>query len=75
VVGPLRGTVHYARHRGWDWAIATFSIGAARTTDQPERFVRRTGTRAWRDLGDTGGPLHEFGVPCPVLRVWRMRCR
>ena len=74
VVGPMRGTVYYARYRGWDWAIATFSIGAARRTDQPERFVRRTGNRAWRDLGDTGGPLHEFGVPCPVLRVWRMSC-
>lgn len=75
ITGPLRGTVYYARYRGYDWAIATFSIGPAQTTDQPERFVRRTGARPWRDLGDTGGPLADYGIPCPVLRVWRMACR
>jgi hypothetical protein len=74
IAGPLQGSVYYARYRGFDWAIATFSIGPARTTDQPERFVRRSGTRRWTDLGDTGGPLSEHGLPCPVLRVWRLSC-
>jgi len=73
IKGPLVGTVHLARYRGYEWAIATFSFPATGTTDQPERFVRRIGTRRWRDLGDTGGPVFER-VPCPLLRAWSIRC-
>jgi hypothetical protein len=75
VKGPLLRSVYYARHRGYDWAVATFSVPPAGTTDQPERFVRPTGTRRWSDLGDSGSPLAELGVPCPVLRAWRLPCR
>jgi hypothetical protein len=74
VTGPLPGSVYYARYRGFDWAVATFSVPPAGATDQPERFVRRTGAKRWTDLGDSGSPLAELGIPCPVLRVWRMPC-
>jgi hypothetical protein len=70
VKGPLAGTVYYARYRGTDWAIATFSMPGTGTTDMPERFSRPVGSGQWTDLGDTGGPLSEYGVPCPVLLVW-----
>jgi hypothetical protein len=73
IKGPLAGTVHLARYRGYEWAIATFSFPATGTTDQPERFIRRIGRQRWRDLGDTGGPLSER-LPCPLLRAWRIPC-
>ncbi|MEA2508656.1 MAG: hypothetical protein QOG21_738 [Actinomycetota bacterium] len=67
--GPLPGTVYYARFRGYDWAVGTFSSPAVGTTDQPERFKRPVGG-AWVDLGDTGEPLAQAPIPCPVLLVW-----
>jgi hypothetical protein len=73
VKGPLRGSVYYARYRGREWALATFSLPAVGATDQPERFRRPVGGR-WKDLGDTGGPVSHAGFPCPVLRAWGFRC-
>jgi hypothetical protein len=70
VKGPLPGSVYYARYRGTDWAIATFSMPGTGTDDQPERFRRPAGGGQWTDLGDTGEPLTESGIPCPVLLVW-----
>lgn len=71
VKGPLPNTVFYARYRGTDWAIATFSLPGTGTTDQPERFRRPVGGQ-WTLLGDTGSPLKDSGIPCPVLRAWNM---
>lgn len=73
VKGPLPGTVFYARYRGTDYAIGTFSYAQTGETDQPERFSRPAGSRAWRHDGDSGGPLADF-LPCPVLRVWQRPC-
>jgi hypothetical protein len=73
IKGPRAGTVHLARFGGYVWAIATFSLPATGTTDQPERFIRRVGRRQWRDLGDTGGPLSDR-LPCPVLTAWHIAC-
>jgi hypothetical protein len=65
--------MYYARYRGVEWALATFWSPFTGDTDQPERFKRQVRGR-WRDLGDTGGPLSQAGIPCPVLRVWAISC-
>ncbi len=55
------------------YAIGTFDTEGVGTTDQPQRFTRRTGRR-WKDVGDTGDPLCEAPIPQVLVRKWGFDC-
>jgi len=65
--GPKR--VHYGRCGLTYYALADFKDPDVGYQDQPERFRHRAG-KPWKDLGDTGGPVCETGVPRALLHAW-----
>jgi hypothetical protein len=56
------------------YALASFRNANTGYDDQPEALKRVS--QAWRDLGDTGGPIEDNcgRIPRPLMAVWGLKC-
>jgi hypothetical protein len=72
--GPRRGSTYYGRCDSTRYALASFKNANTGYDDQPEAFSRGSG--AWRDLGDTGGPVEDNcgRIPPPLMAAWGFDC-
>ena len=71
--GPRPGSTYYGRCGSSYYALASFRHANTGYDDQPEAFKR---VSAWRDLGDTGGPIEDNcgRVPRPLMAAWGFNC-